>query len=106
MEKHAKDKVEIIKAILALFADEGLSYKGWILFPVRTGAGSYCLLSPDKMRQYHFRNGGKGCLVVYDHYYAVSLRRAPVAKFELASGSKKDIQRMQVSIRRWLRAIS
>jgi hypothetical protein len=106
MENHAKDKVEIIKAILALFFEESLSYKGWILFSVRGGAGSYCLVSPDKKRQYHFRNGGRGCLVVYDNYCAVSMKRKPVAKFTISSGSNKDIKQMQVSIRRWMRSIS
>jgi hypothetical protein len=106
MENHAKDKVEIIKAILALFFEESLSYKGWILFSVRGGAGSYVLVSPDKARRYHFRNGGTGRLMVYDNYYALSMNRKPVTEFNINSGTKKDIKRMQVSIRRWLRSIS
>jgi hypothetical protein len=105
MEKHAKDKAEIMQAIMALFFEEELSFKGWVLFSVRGGAGSYCLISPDKQRQYHFRNGGNGCIVVYDTFSYKHMKRPPVVAFYVHSGSRRDIQQMQVAVRRWLRSL-
>jgi hypothetical protein len=106
IETHAKDKSEIIIAIMTLFLEEEMSLNGWVLWSINGGAGSYCLISPDKKQQFHFRNGGRGQIAVYDLYHYKSLKCAPVIKFDIKSGNQQDIQRMRVSVRRWLRSIS
>lgn len=106
-ESHAKDKATIIDAVLVLFVEEGLSHKGWVLYPLKGGAGSYCLVNPEKTKEFHFRNGGKGCLAVYDDYYWNSKGLAPVAMFcNSHQDNPDDVQRMRVKVRRWMREIS
>jgi hypothetical protein len=90
-EHHAKDKAEIITAVLILFHDERMADKGWTLKPLKEGAGSYCLMNGNK--QFHFRNGGKGCLIVNDSWFAVKLNRPPVVKFSVGNGGERDIKR-------------
>ena len=68
VEHHAKDKKDLIGYLGILFMGQ-LSPLGWTCYSVKGGAGSYCWISSDGKKQFHFRNGGSGALTVKDSYY-------------------------------------
>lgn len=89
---HAKDKQALALVLLAEYVDT-LEPQGWRLMKARKGNGSWMLVHPQRGKQFHFRNGGKGCIRVMDHYYAVSLKRP--MKF----------LRTRVDVIRWVQSI-
>ena len=72
MEHHAKDKREIIQA-LALVFTVVLRPKGWDIKNLRGGANSWMIFNENNTdQQWHFRNGGKGCVVAQNHFQGVN----------------------------------
>jgi hypothetical protein len=77
MNHHAKDKTEIINAIGLVFTTV-LRPAGWDVLNVLGGANSWMIVNPATGQQQHFRDGGKGCVYVVDHYQWRAKKRTPV----------------------------
>ncbi len=74
MEHHAKDKVVVINALSVLFTTE-LSPLGFTSENTKGGLASWKFVKGHK--EYHFRDGGNGCVLVYRNWYGASQGEKP-----------------------------